>query len=87
MRAASRQRARSCVVKPSQPHWFFISSKMFSPSPLAIELTERLGVLIERGDENRVFVDIGRLADLGEGDLRRPGLVLPGKPHGPSDGA
>src|SRR5690242_17829807 len=31
--ASSRQRFRSCVVKPPQPHWFFSSSKVFSQSP------------------------------------------------------
>src|SRR5690348_1555154 len=31
--ASSRQRLRSCVVKPPQPHWFFSSSKVFSQSP------------------------------------------------------
>jgi len=31
--ASSRQRFKSCVVKPPQPHWFFNSSKAFSQSP------------------------------------------------------
>ena len=82
-RAASRQRARSCVVKPPQPHWFFISSKMFSSvAAIAIELAERRCLFIERSDENRVFVDLRRLADLGERQLRRAGLVVLREPHG-----
>ena len=32
MPASSRQRVRSCVVKPPQPHWFFSSSNTFSQS-------------------------------------------------------
>src|SRR3954464_14639347 len=32
MPASNRQRVRSCVVKPPQPHWFFSSSNTFSAS-------------------------------------------------------
>src|SRR3954454_22316046 len=32
MAANSRQRVRSCVVKPPQPRWFFSSSNTFSAS-------------------------------------------------------
>ena len=32
LRASNRQRLRSCVVKPPQPHWFFNSSNVFSES-------------------------------------------------------
>src|SRR5208337_3277058 len=53
-----------------------------SVAPVAIELTKRLCVLIERGGQNRVFVGFRRFADLDERKLRRAAFVAQGKPHG-----
>jgi len=47
-----------------------------SVAAIAIELTERLCLLIERRDQNRVFVDLRRLADLGEGELSRAAFII-----------
>ncbi len=55
---------------------------VLSVAPVAIELTERLGVFIERGDQNRVFVDLRRFADFAERELRRAAVVARRKPHG-----
>jgi hypothetical protein len=52
-----------------------------SVAAIAIELTERLCLLIERSDENRVFVDLRRLADLSEGELRRAVSIVLREPH------
>lgn len=47
----------------------------FRHSPVALEPTN-VPILVERDPENQVFVDSGRLADLGEGMLRCAVLVL-----------
>src|SRR5208282_4093154 len=52
-----------------------------SVAPVAIELTERLCVFIERGDQNRIFVDFRRFADLNKRKLRRAVLVAQRKPQ------
>src|SRR5271157_4883884 len=54
--------------------------QIFSVAPVAIELAERLCVLVERGDQNRVLVDFGRFADLDERKLRRSVRLALGKP-------
>jgi hypothetical protein len=56
---------------------------MFSSSPGRDRADQRLRFLVERGPENRVFVDSGHLADLGEGELRCAVLVFVRKPIAP----
>ena len=64
-RAMIWHRARSRVVKPPQPHWFFNSSKGFLLSaPVAIKLSEHQDLLVERGDQHAVFVDLALRPDL-----------------------
>jgi hypothetical protein len=62
------------VAAPT-PLVLHLVENILSVAPVAIELTERLGVFIERGDQNRVFVDVRRLADLDERKLRRAAIV------------
>ena len=50
-------------------------------APVAIELTERLCFFVERSDQNRVFVDFRRFADLDERKLRRAAIVAQRKPQ------
>src|SRR5271166_4542949 len=54
---------------------------ILSVAPIAIQLTERLRIFVQRGDQNRVFVDFRRRADLGEGKLRRAGVADLRKPQ------
>src|SRR5271157_3796903 len=54
---------------------------VFPVAAVAIELTERFRRLVERGDQNRVFVDLRRLADLSERKLRRAAIVVVRKTH------
>ena len=62
------------VAAPT-PLVLHLVENILSLASVAIELTERLGVFIERGDQNRVFVDVRRLADLDERKLRRAAIV------------
>ncbi len=48
---------------------------ILSVAPVAIELAERLCFFVERSDQNRVFVDFRRFADLDERKLRRAAIV------------
>ena len=63
------------------------TAKARNPTPpvsiaaIAIELAERFSFFLERGDQNRIFVDFCRLADLGEGKLRHPVFVALRKPQ------
>src|SRR5208283_5330392 len=50
-------------------------------APVAVELTERLCFFVERSDQNRVFVDFRRFADLDERKLRRATIVAQRKPE------
>ena len=72
---ARRQPAAREIVSreaaPSPLVLHFIED-VFPIATIAIELSEGLCGFIERSDEDRIFVDLGRLADLGEGKLRRP---------------
>jgi len=54
---------------------------ILSIAPVAIELTERLCVFVERSDQNRVFVDFRRFADLDERKLRRAAIVAQSNPE------
>jgi hypothetical protein len=76
MRAASRQRQIVRGEAAPAPLVLHFVEDVFSVAAIAIELTERLCLFIERSHENRVFVDLGRLADLGEGQLRKAALVV-----------
>ena len=55
---------------------------VFPVAPIAIELAEHLCGFVERGDQNRVFIDFRRFADLGERKLRLAVVVAQRKPHG-----
>jgi hypothetical protein len=48
---------------------------VFPVAPIVIELAERLCGFVERGDQNRVFIDFRRLADLDEPKLQRAVIV------------
>src|ERR1700758_5111217 len=69
------------VAAPA-PLVLHLIENVLSVASVAIELTEGFRRLIERGDQNRVFVDVSRLADLGERKLQRGVIVAYTKPHG-----
>ena len=61
-RAMIWHRARSRVVKPPQPHWFFSSKGIFAIGAIAVELGERQNLLLKACDKHAVFVGFLRPA-------------------------
>jgi hypothetical protein len=65
------------VVKPPQPHWFLqLVERVFAVCPIAIQLTERQDLAVERGHQRGVFPDLRIRSDLGKAELRLSGVAM-----------